>query len=233
MSLTCSTAWPMPSGPVRKPEIARPGLNGSPVVAGPWNTSIRLPSGSASTISSFTRRSSASAREPRATATPKRSSLPAKRSSVAASATSQPKKPTPSPPSSVTTSRCLRSSMRKASMPRLLSTSCMPRNFSPKADQSSSDFARTPTYPRASIDIGVLSPATELVLQGNFGVLHHLGELREIVLEHGGECLGRAGDDLIGGRLQAFTHLGRVQRFGGFALNQGDDLARRIGGHEP
>src|SRR5262249_35287407 len=223
----------MPSGPVRKPEMLRPGLNGSLVHSAPWNTSSRLPSGSTKVIRSFTRRSWASARDPRVTVTPWRSRPAAKRSSGAAAGTSQPKNSTPSPPSSVTTSRCFQSSMRKASMPRLLSTSCMPRNFSPKADQSSSDFARTPTYPRASIDIGVLSPATELVLQGNFGVLHDLCELREIVLEHGGECLGRAGDDLIGGRLQAFTHLGRVQRFGGFALNQGDDLARRIGGHEP
>src|SRR5215475_12980767 len=202
----------MPSGPVRKPEMLRPGLNGSLVHSAPWNTSSRLPSGSEKVIISRTRRSSARARVPRVTTTPWRSSPAAKRSRVAASATSQPKKPTPSPPSSVTTSRCLRSSMRKASMPRLLSTSCMPRNLSPKADQSSSDFARTPTYPRASIDIGVLSPATELVLQGNFGVLHHLGELREIVLEHGGESLGRAGDDLIGGCLQALPHIGRIQR---------------------
>src|SRR5712672_1543141 len=218
----------MPRGPVRKPEMLRPGWNGSLVHSAPWNTSRRLPSGSEKVMRSCTRRSSASARVPRITATPWPSSPAAKRSRAAASATSQPKNPTPSPPSSVTTSRCLRSSMRKASMPRLLSTSCMPRNFSPKVDQSSSDLARTPTYPRASIDIGVLSPATELVLQGNFGVLHHLGELREVILEHGSKSLGRAGDDLIGGRLQALTHVGRVQRLGGFALDQCDDLARRI-----
>ena len=56
----------MPSGPVRKPEIARPGLNGSVVVSAPCETSRRLPTGSLNTIRSFTLRSSASAREPRA-----------------------------------------------------------------------------------------------------------------------------------------------------------------------
>src|SRR5262249_46827536 len=57
-----STAWPMPSGPVRKPEIERPGRNGSAVVSAPKNASTRLPAGSANTIRSFTRRSSASGR---------------------------------------------------------------------------------------------------------------------------------------------------------------------------
>ena len=69
----------MPSGPVRKPEIERPGLNGSAAVSAPWKISTRLPSGSASTIRSFTRRSSASAREPRATFTPAASSFAAER----------------------------------------------------------------------------------------------------------------------------------------------------------
>ncbi len=35
----------MPSGPVRKPEMLRPGLNGSDVVAAPWKNSSRLPLG--------------------------------------------------------------------------------------------------------------------------------------------------------------------------------------------
>src|SRR5215471_7856371 len=52
----------MPSGPVRKPEIERPGLNGSLVISAPWKISSRLPSGSASTSRSLTRRSSAGAR---------------------------------------------------------------------------------------------------------------------------------------------------------------------------
>src|SRR6266516_2191052 len=52
----------MPSGPVRKPEIERPGLNGSLAVSAPWKISSRLPSGSESTTRSLTRRSSASAR---------------------------------------------------------------------------------------------------------------------------------------------------------------------------
>src|SRR6476661_6806218 len=53
----------MPSGPVRKPEMARPGWNGSVVVSAPWKISSRLPTGSFSTIRSRTLRSSASARE--------------------------------------------------------------------------------------------------------------------------------------------------------------------------
>src|SRR5262245_6760978 len=227
MFLTCRTAWPMPSGPVRKPEILRPGLNGSLAHSAPWNTSSRLPSGSENVMRSCTRRSSASARVPRVTATPWLSSWAAKRSSVAASATSQPKNATPSPPSSLTTSRCLRSSMRKASMLRLLSTSCIPRNFSPKSDQSSSDLARTPTYPRASIDIETS------ILHWNFSVFHHLGKLLQVPLEGCREGLRAAGDDLIGGRLQAGTHIGRVQRLGGLALNQRHDVARRISRHEP
>src|SRR5262249_24991603 len=51
--------------------------------------------------------------------------------SAAASATSQPKKPMPCPPSASTTRRCLRSSMRKARLERLLSMRCRPRKFSP------------------------------------------------------------------------------------------------------
>src|SRR5215813_3746005 len=227
MSFTCSTAWPMPSGPVRKPEMLRPGLNGSLAHSAPWNTSSRLPSGSEKVMRSCTRRSSASARVLRVTATRWRSSAAAKRSSVAASATSQPKNATPSPPSSLTTSRCLRSSMRKASVPRLLSTSCSPKNFSPKSDQSSSDLARTPTYPRASIDIETS------ILQRNFSVFHHLGKLLQVGLEGCGKGLRRAGDDLVGGRFHAAAHLGRVQRLGGFALDQRHNVARRIGGHEP
>ena len=69
----------MPSGPVRKPEIERPGLNGSVAVSAPWKISSRLPSGSANTIRSLTRRSSASARAPRATCTPAFSSRAANR----------------------------------------------------------------------------------------------------------------------------------------------------------
>src|SRR5262249_29712840 len=49
----------------------------------------------------------------------------------AGSATPQPKKPMPWPPSASTTSRCLRSSMRKASEERLLSMRCRPRKFVP------------------------------------------------------------------------------------------------------
>src|SRR5262249_60266822 len=41
------------------------------------------------------------------------------------------KKPMPWPPSASTTSRCLRSSMRKASEERLLSMRCRPRKFVP------------------------------------------------------------------------------------------------------
>src|SRR5262245_39497321 len=227
MLLTCRTTWPMPSGPVRKPEMLRPGLNGSLAHSAPWNTSSRLPSGSEKVMRSRTRRSSASARVPRVTATRSLSSRAAKRSSAAASATSQPKNATPSPPSALTTSRCLRSSMRSASVPRLLSTSCIPRNFSPKPDQSSSDLARTPTYPRASIDIETS------ILQRNLSVLDHLGKLLQVGLEHGREGLRAAGDDLVGGRLQASAHLGRVQRLGGLALDQRYNVARRIGGHEP
>jgi hypothetical protein len=52
-------------------------------------------------------------------------------SSAAASATSQPKKPMPCPPSASTTSRCFRSSMRKASDERLRSMRCSPRKFVP------------------------------------------------------------------------------------------------------
>src|SRR5262245_832917 len=227
MFLTCRTAWPMPSGPVRKPEMLRPGLNGSLAHSAPWNTSSRFPSGSEKVMRSCTRRSSASARVPRVTATPWRSSCPAKRSSVAASATSQPTNATPSPPSSLITSRCLRSSMRKASVPRLLSTSCIPRNFSPKPAQSSSDLARTPTYPRASIDMETS------ILQRNFSVFHHLSKLLQVPLEGCSEGLRVAGHDLIGGRLQAGAHIGCVQRLGGFALDQRHDLGRRFGWHEP
>src|SRR5262245_23979879 len=227
MFLTCRTAWPMPSGPVRKPEMLRPGLNGSLAHSAPWNTSSRLPSGSEKMMRSFTRRSSASARVPRVTAMSWLSSRAAKRSSVAASATSQPKNATPSPPSSLTTRRCLRSSMRKASVPRLLSTSCIPRNFSPKPAQSSSDLARTPTYPRASIDIETS------ILQRNFSVFHHLGKLLQVGLEGRRKGLRRAGDDLVGGRFHATSHLRRVQRLGGLALDQRHDVARRVGGEEP
>src|SRR5262245_16168235 len=217
----------MPSGPVRKPEMLRPGLNGSLAHSAPWNTSSRLPSGSEKAMRSLTRRSSASARVPRVTATPWFSSRAAKRSSIAASATSQPKNATPSPPSSLTTRRCLRSSMRKESVPRLLSTSCRPKNFSPKPAQSSSDLARTPTYPRASIDIETS------ILQRNFSVFHHLGKLLQVPLEGCREGFRAAGDDLVGGRLQAGPNIGRAQRLGGLALDHCHDLARRIGGHEP
>src|SRR5262245_51705942 len=227
MFLTCRTTWPMPSGAVRKPEMLRPGLTGSRAHSAPRNTSSRLPSGSEKAMRSLTRRSSASARVPRVTATPRFSSRAAKRSSIAASATSQPKNATPSPPSSLTTRRCLRSSMRKESVPRLLSTSCRPKNFSPKPAQSSSDLACTPTYPRASIDIETS------ILQRNFSVFHHLGKLLQVSLEGCGKGLRVAGDDLVGGRLQAGAHIGRVQRLGGLALDQRHDLGRRFGWHEP
>ena len=36
MSSQCSTTWPMPSVPVRKPEMLRPGWNGSDAIAAPW-----------------------------------------------------------------------------------------------------------------------------------------------------------------------------------------------------
>src|SRR5262245_43753558 len=80
-------------------------------------------------------------REPRATSTPACSSRAAKPSSAAASATSQPKNATPSPPSSLTSTRCLRSSIRSARLLPLRSTSCIPKNWVPKLFQSSSDFA--------------------------------------------------------------------------------------------
>ena len=47
---------------MRKPEIARPGLNASDAVSAPWKISTRLPNGSFDTIRSLTWRSSASAR---------------------------------------------------------------------------------------------------------------------------------------------------------------------------
>src|SRR6516165_1472308 len=58
----CITTWPMPSGPVRKPEMLRPGLNGSAAVSAPWKISSRLPPGSLSTIKSSTWRSPERAR---------------------------------------------------------------------------------------------------------------------------------------------------------------------------
>src|SRR5262249_16591562 len=121
----------MPSGPVRRPEMLRPGLNGSGVVSAPWKISSRLPAGSLSTIKSSTWRSPASAREPRATLVPAASMRAATASSAAASATSQPKKAMPCPPSASPTSRCLRSSMREARPERRLSMRCRPRKFSP------------------------------------------------------------------------------------------------------
>ena len=51
MFFTWNTAWPMPSGPVRNPEIERPGRNGSSATAAPQNASSRLPPGSAKLIS--------------------------------------------------------------------------------------------------------------------------------------------------------------------------------------
>src|SRR5262249_12908601 len=45
MRSKCITTWPMPSGPVRKPEMLRPGLNGSVVVCAPGKISSRLPGG--------------------------------------------------------------------------------------------------------------------------------------------------------------------------------------------
>src|SRR6516162_8084209 len=45
MRSKCITTWPMPSGPVRKPEMLRPGLNGSAVVSPPWKISSRVAGG--------------------------------------------------------------------------------------------------------------------------------------------------------------------------------------------
>src|SRR5262249_21740291 len=70
----------------------------------------------ASVIKSATWRSSARARLPCATSMRLLSRCAANASSALASAISQPKKPMPSPPSAWTTIRCLRSSMRKASV---------------------------------------------------------------------------------------------------------------------
>ena len=75
------------------PHAERPGAETRDVAArherrrwrspAPWNSSMRVPAGSCSTIRSFTCRSSASAREPRATFTPAASSLPASASIAA------------------------------------------------------------------------------------------------------------------------------------------------------
>ena len=48
--------WPMPSAPVRKPVMGRPGWKGSEAMAGSQNTSIRLPPGSLKEISCPTSR---------------------------------------------------------------------------------------------------------------------------------------------------------------------------------
>ena len=50
MFFTWNTAWPMPSGPVRKPEMLRPGRNASSATAAPQNASSRFPPGSAKLI---------------------------------------------------------------------------------------------------------------------------------------------------------------------------------------
>src|SRR5258705_8392586 len=62
MFSTVSTACPRPSGPVRKPEMLRPGRNGVSSISAPQNASSRLPSGSLNEISPRTRLVSASAR---------------------------------------------------------------------------------------------------------------------------------------------------------------------------
>src|SRR5262249_17763366 len=70
MRSKCITTWPMPSGPVRKPEMLRPGLNGSAVGCAPWEISSRLPAGSLSTIKSSAWRSPPGARGARANLVP-------------------------------------------------------------------------------------------------------------------------------------------------------------------
>src|SRR6476660_6737221 len=60
MFFTVSTACPRPSGPVRKPEMLRPGRNGVSSISAPQNASSRLPSGSLNEISPRTRLASTS-----------------------------------------------------------------------------------------------------------------------------------------------------------------------------
>src|SRR5438045_227652 len=60
----------MPSGPVRNPEMLRPGRNGSTLSSAPRNPSSRLPKGSLKPMRSLTRRPPASAQRPSQTATP-------------------------------------------------------------------------------------------------------------------------------------------------------------------
>ena len=69
MRCAMSTTWPMPSGPVRKPDMARPGRNARSASAGSQKASWRLPDGSRK-HRPRPRRRSAAARDMASTRTP-------------------------------------------------------------------------------------------------------------------------------------------------------------------
>ena len=138
----------MPSVPVRKPEIGRPGTNGASTGSAPWNASRLVPAGSSKRIAAVTPRKRAMAAGTRATGVLASSRRPARASSAAPFSTSQPK--TFSAVSSEeTTMRCFRSSMRNFSADFVRSTSCRPKNFVPYSAQSSILSDRRPAYPNA------------------------------------------------------------------------------------
>src|SRR5262252_2792406 len=90
MSGNVRRVWPMPCGPVRKPETSRPGLKTVSAIWAPWKASKRLPAGSTKEIRSVTHRWSARAAGSHFTATPAASRRPASELRAAALATSQP-----------------------------------------------------------------------------------------------------------------------------------------------
>src|SRR5262245_48345787 len=71
------------------------------------------------------------------------------------------------------------------------------------------------------------------ILSGNMGFLDNLGKFREVGLEPLLELVGRAADGLAAGDPQTLEHVGCGQRRLGALLDDADDLARRVGRHEP
>src|SRR6267142_434134 len=71
------------------------------------------------------------------------------------------------------------------------------------------------------------------ILRRNMSFLDDLGKFREVGPEPRLELLGRAADRLIAGDAQTLEQIGRGQRLGGAALDDADDLARRVRGQEP
>src|SRR3954470_2627392 len=103
------------------------------------------------------------------------------------------------------------------------------------ADTGSADKPKTTARAQISVSGRIpYSPKNSLlILRRDIRFLHDFCKLRQIRFEARIECPGGRADGLIAHRLEPPLHVRIGDHFRGFALEEDNDVARRLGGHEP